>query len=511
MKSTQLAAPEQPIGTPAMGGVARGSSANLVGIAVLASSTLMLTIAVSHWLTKEAAGVFFATTSLFVLATITSQLGTDTALVYFLSRARGKGQAQLAGRYVRLARSPVLVVSVAMGIAVFIFAPELSAAINPDQTATSTNYLRVLAFFIPMASLEVVTLAATRGLASMRANVMIEQLGRPLLQLALVIVVLALGWPGWLALAWAVGYAPALLAAGWWWRRVRPPASVEATEQPSQSDLRREFWRFSGPRALASMGQSAMQRLDIILVAALAGAAAAAIYTASTRFLVVGQMGTRAISLAVQPRLGEALGRRDLVAAKHYYQIATAWLVLITWPMFIIFAIFGRQLLNIFGSGYQAGQQVMMLLSLVMLIATGCGMVDMVLNMAGRTSWNMANVFLSIGVQTVIDVLLIPSRGIWGAALGWAAAIVLSNVVPLIQITLSLGLHPFGRATLLAMMATTCCFGVVGGLTRATMGLSWLSVTVAVVAGAVIYLPGLWLMRNALELTALRGIRSRRT
>ncbi len=488
-----------------MGGVARGSTANLVGLVVLATSTMGLTVAVTRTLSREAAGVFFSTTAVFVLATVIGQLGTNTGLVYFLSRARGAGDLRLVGHYLRLARRPVLVVATGMAVLLFVFAPQISGVVNPDHVQQSTQYLRALAVFIPLAGLENVTLAATRGLGSMRANVVVEQLGRPTLQVALVLLALAAGGSTLLAPAWAAAYLPAAVAAWWWWRRTGARIGGQVVTRPAS--LRRDFWRFTGPRALASVAQSAMQRLDIILVAALAGATAAAVYTAATRFLVVGQMGTRAISLAVQPRLGAALGRGDLAEAEHYYRTSTAWLVLITWPLFLLCVVFGEQLLAVFGPGYRSGADVVLLLSLSMLVATGCGMVDMVLNMAGRTSWNMWNVFLSMGVQMGLDVLLIPRYGIFGAAVGWAAAIALANLVPLAQIGFVMGLHPFGRATVVAGSLAAGCFGAVPALARQVFGPSWAGLLVGASVGLLLYAPLLWRLRKVLELTALRGIR----
>ena len=62
-----------------------------------------------------------------------------------------------------------------------------------------------------------------------------------------------------------------------------------------------------------------------------------------------------------------------------------------------------------------------MVLAAAMLVATGCGMVDMVLTMAGRTSWNLGNVLLALGVNVGLDLLLIPEHGVLGAAIGLAA------------------------------------------------------------------------------------------
>ena len=85
-------APTSPPSAAAMGGLARGSVANLFGAFAMAASTLLLTIAVTHAESRRSAGIFFSTTSLFLLATTIGQLGTNTGVVYFLARAEAAGR-----------------------------------------------------------------------------------------------------------------------------------------------------------------------------------------------------------------------------------------------------------------------------------------------------------------------------------------------------------------------------------------------------------------------------------
>jgi len=442
-----------------------------------------------------------------LLATTVGQLGTNTGLVYFLARCRSLGQTRAIPAYFRAALRPVLVTATAMAIGLFVLAPQIAGVTTPHHVEQTADYLRVLALFVPFVGLENVALAATRGLGAMRANATVEQLVRPVLQVVLVVGAISLSGAALVTWALVFAYLPAGLAAYLWWRRMLPRAVSAAEPMPTTAGVQREFWRFSSPRALASVGQMAMQRLDIVLVGALAGVAQAAVYTAATRFLVAGQMGQRAISLAVQPRLGQALARQDTTAANHYYQISTAWLMLVTWPLYCTLIIFGERLLSVFGKGYDAGIAVLVILSCSMLAATGCGMVDMVLTMAGRTSWNLYNVASALAVNLGLDLWLIPTHGVLGASIGWAVALLVQNLVPLAQVGLVMGLHPFGRPGMLAAVLSLGCYGGVEVILRAVAGPSWLGLGVALAIATLCYAAALWFLRGALHLTALRSRR----
>ncbi len=214
------------------------------------------------------------------------------------------------------------------------------------------------------------------------------------------------------------------------------PTRVKRSHRASMS---RAFWRFTGPRSIASVAQLALQRVDVLLVAALAGLGAAGLYAVAGRFVVLGQFANQGISQAVQPRLAEALAVKDRTAANTLYQTATGWLVLLTWPLYLLVMTYAPAYLGIFGTAYRDAAPIVVVLAAAMLVATGCGMVDIVLSMAGRTAWNLGNVLVALGLTISLDLALIPRLGALGAAIGLAAAVVANNVLPLAQVGLGLG------------------------------------------------------------------------
>ena len=521
--------------------LARGGALNLVGAGLSGAANLGLTVVVARVFSKYDAGVFFSATSLFLILLAAADLGTSTGLVYFIARFRALGTTGRIPGMLRTAFVPLLATSLVLAGLLYGLAPWLADWLVAGDSVSGVRDLRILAVFLPFATLSQACLAGTQGFRVMRATVLVEKLARPSLQLLLVVAAGLLGGGAvLLPLAWAGPYLPAAVAAAAWlavlaYRTAKNggetdrivsagveedgrSADAEAVNGGHTKALRvggseearspgpartPGFWRFTGPRALAGVAQIAIQRLDIVLVSALRGPVEAAVYTAATRFLVVGQLAAQALNQAVQPRLSELLARGDTEGAAGVYQTSTAWLVVLTWPLYLLAASFSWFVLAIFGKGYDTGAPVMIILSLAMLVATACGMVDIVLTMAGKTTWNLYNYLAALVVNVVVNVIAIPPLGILGAAIGWAVALLVKNLLPLTQIWVTLRLHPFSRASLTACGLALVGFGAIPLAVRLLFGDGIVPLAAATLAGLVCYAAGLWRARYLLHLDAM--------
>lgn len=491
------AGPEGGVSRSEMVGLARGGAGNLAGAAFSALAGVGIVLVVTRTAPLAESGTFFALTSLFLILAALSRLGTPTGIVYHVARLRALGDSESSRRVIRMALVPAAAVAVACVVLVIGAARPVIGLLGLDPDL-GTAPLIALALFLPFAVLSEGLLAGTRGLGVMRTTVLLERLGRMALQLVLVVIAAGTGSVLLLALAWAVPYVPTVALAARSLHRMTPQGSRRTAEgAPS----RRAFWRFTAPCAVTSLVQIALQRLDILLVAGFLGPAWAAVYTAATRFVVVGQLGNQAVSLAAQPRLAVSLAGGDVTSTNTVYRTATAWLVLLNWPFFLLCIVYADQMLALFGLEADRGGDVVLVLAITMLVASACGMVDMVLSMSGRTSMNLYNNSAALAVAIGVDIYLIPRIGILGAAAGWAAAILVRNVVPLLQIFTRQRLHPFGAGPAIALGLSGTAFGLLPGLAVAA-GPSW-SLPVATALGAVLFAAGCWLWRAPLHLVVL--------
>jgi O-antigen/teichoic acid export membrane protein len=520
-----------------LAGVARGGVLNLGGAAVAAVCSVGLTAVVTRNFAKPAVGAFFVAMSLFLIVEAVASLGAYNGAIYFIARLRALKAERRIPAIMRAAIVPVVVSSLLGTAAMLVFAGSLSrlllaggasVGVSPDDVARA---LRALAAALPFAALSDTLLGAARGYRDMRPTVLVDRIGRSSLQVLGVLAAAFVGSAALLAPLWALPYVPASIAAYFWLRAIvrrqrkrlkladsANPSSAPSAEDPADNRHGRPnakgFWSFTAPRSLATIAQIVIQRLDIVLVGIMKGPVAAAIYTAATRFLVAGQLGNSALANAAQPQLTHLFTVRDRRGANAVYQVTTAWLILLTWPIYLLAVIFGPSVLSIFGHSYRAGSTVMVILGLTMLVAAACGQVDVVLITTGRSTWSLMNGLLAMLVNIGVDLVLIPRLGITGAAVGWSAAILVSNLVPLVQVAVAAQVHPFGRGTAIAILLTTASFAVIPLGLRAVAGHApWVPLA-GIGAGCVVMAIGLWRLREHLHLAVMPGIaalrRSRR-
>jgi O-antigen/teichoic acid export membrane protein len=495
------------------GRIARAGVLNLVGAGVSVVATFALTIVVTRNTTHDVAGAYFILTSVFLILQA-AKLGADSGAVYMLAQHQALGETNRLRAAMRVAYVPVAVFSLALTAVVWILAPWLSGELLGTASTSAVTAFRVFALCLPFSVVGLVAQSGARGLGTTVPYVAMERVVRPGLQLVgAVVVVLTLGAASWTGLAgsFSLPYILTGVISVPWLIKLRRKAERRAGQEPSPTSRAdwTGFWKFSGPRAGTGLLTLGLQRLDVVIIGVLRGTTDAAYYTAATRFLVVGQTIANALSVAVQHRFSALMARGERADANKLYQMTTTWLILLTWPFYLTWAVLAHRLMGLFGAGYSSAYVVGIVLAMAMLVGTACGMVSMVLDMSGNTGVTLAQTALALTVDVVLDLLLVPKYGPLGAAVGWATAICLNNLLPLATLYRRYRLFPIGRGGMIAMSASVACFVLVPLGVRWIAGDSVIASAASLLGGVIVYAACVWRARATLDLAGLRALRRR--
>jgi O-antigen/teichoic acid export membrane protein len=483
----------------------------MAGAVVSALAGFALVILITNSFDSTTAGVVFSASSLFIVALSLTTLGADVGLGRFVLRYAAEGRPDAIRVVVRTAFWIVLTTSVVVAAVLAVLAPTISHWMGLDQHH-GTLVLVVFALCLPLSTAGSLSLAASRAFGSIRPTVLVDKLGRSLGQPLFVLVVVLTG-AGVLVLsvAWVLPYALTAIVSCVLVHRMLERRAPSTGDRPADAPvLRKEFWSFNWPRAIASVSQIAIQRADIILIGVMISPSAAAVYTAATRFVVLGQFGLQAIQQVLQPQITHLMATDQMAVLSRVFKICSAWNVAIAWPIYLAIGCAPAVYLSVFGGTFaEQGRLTVIVMMLGMLVSVYSGPVDTLLLMAGRSTVSLVNSLVALTVDIGGCLLLIPVMGISGAAVAWAAAVATRSLLGYLQVRRTLHLSPISRASTVSALASVGCFGL-PMLVLTLTGYDTLPAFVVVgVIGVVAYGALLWLAKRTLHLRALRGLFTR--
>ena len=495
--------------------LARQGTLSLVGTAVAAVFGFAYVVVLGRGFGAGGAGLLLESIAAFTILANIVLLGADTGLVRMVPQLVAQGRRQELRRMIKAAFWPPLLASVVAAVGMWAFAPQLADLfIRHDRDAESAvHVLRILAPALPLVTLTALSLAGSRAFGSLVPYVAIHNIALPLSRPVLTVGVIMLGL-GTTAVAWAwsiplagaavLGTLALLQAMA---RSGRRAASEPPAEPPgAHGSVGREFWAFTAPRGLTGVLAVSLLWFDVLLVGAILSTREAGVYAAASRYIVGGTFALQALGVATGPQISRLLAERRRDDAASVYQAATTWLIAISWPGYLTMAAFAPVLMGLFGSEFKSGATSLTILSLALLVLMATGNNKIVLLMGGKSTWNLVITSITLTVNVVIDLILIPRIGINGAAIGWAASTVVDNVLTTYVLHRLLGLDPFGRAYPIVVGWSLLCFGGVGLAIRLLLGASVATLVLHLVIATPIFAFIVWRNRTTFQLHSFRTL-----
>lgn len=497
-------------------GVAASGAIGFVGAVASSVLAFVLIALVGHGGGVVDTGTFFQFVGWFMIAAALLRFGADTGLLRSMAQQSADQRIWDLRQSLRVALGPVVLLSVGVAVVVHLNARTLVLLSGTPDSATAEHIVKVLAWCLPPAVVLSVLMGGLRGLGSVVAFTVVQNIALPALRVALIGVVVALGVGGISGVlnAWAVPL-PVLTVVGivLMLRALREAARgtpADVSERLPTSVAAWNFWSFSSARGVAAFLETSLEWIDVLVVAAFRSPAEAGIYAVATRVARAGLVVETAVRIAVAPRVATLLGRGERKAASVLFTAMARAVILVSWPLFLVLIVFAPTVLGVFGHGFEAGATVLRMLAVAMMLRLAAGMVQSLLLMGGRSQYQMGNKIAAVVASLVLNVLLVPVFGIVGSAVAWVITTALDTALATLQVRRTM--HIALRLRLLVLPAALTLVFAAGCLVARVLGTvsvpavelgGWLPLTVAVVVNGVAYLGLLWALRRRMELVEL--------
>jgi O-antigen/teichoic acid export membrane protein len=413
------------------------SSAALVlaGTVVGSGATLVERVVIGRTLSVDAYGRVSVGLALLTLGTTVSLFGLGQGVPRYMSRA--DSDDRIRGTWVT-----GLLVTLGIGgllaALLFVAAEPLADRFLGGRDAA---LLRAFALAIPVVGAMNAGVAGIRGMENTRYRTLSRDLWYPLSRIGILVVLLSAGF-GVLAAGYAyllAGLGAAIITHALLWRLIPLVGHVE-TDTP-------ELVRFSAPLVISSILSMLLIQTDTLVLGYFWPSSEVALYGAAYPLawglhLVLSAFGF--IYLPLASRLDAAGDHGELDAV---YAVVAKWVYVLTFPGFLAFVAFPRDVLTVFfGARYAGGAPALLFLATGFLINAAAGRNRQTLSALGHTTPLMAMTGVAFLVNLAANLALVPEYGLVGASVASAVSYTMLNVVVCAYLSRRFSIDPLTRS-----------------------------------------------------------------
>jgi O-antigen/teichoic acid export membrane protein len=396
----------------------RGSAWSLLVIGMGLGLTFAAQVILARWLSTEDYGTYRYVVNIGTIAMLFAAMGVPQILVRGIAgaSARTNSAAEIFG-YVEASRyvyAGCVAIVLALGAAAL-------AVLHGRVSEKIFGGLCLLLLLVPFDLLAGRPATILRGLKRVAAALMCDNIVIPL---GLIVFASAF-W-----LAGAEGVMPAIateiLAAATSlifgtlvlrkWLKTRVPA-----ETPLRTRLR-SIVKDSVWLALASPLSQLSRYLDVLILGIFAPMSEVALYAVASRVAALASFGLRASAPVTGPLIAERFAHGDMPGVEKVAFLAAAMSTIYAVGFLTILLLAGHLILGLFGAEYPGALPLLLIMTAGYVVNATVGGVAQLLVMTRHQKAYVMRVVAAVCVNAILNLILIPPYGAFGAAYATLAA-----------------------------------------------------------------------------------------
>jgi O-antigen/teichoic acid export membrane protein len=384
-------------------------------------------------------GFYVLGVTLVQVASILSQFGMDNGVVRYVAHYHAEGDVRRVRGTILQALWVTFALSVALSILLFFGAGFLANRVF-DKPFMETVF-KAFSVSIPFFTVMSMALWATEGFRTVKYATYVQFVVRPLLNLAFIVVfylfgVEVLGAVASYILSMAFGAALAL----YYLRRIFPRLLDRGVRPKFES---RALFAASGPMSVVNLAQQASPWVTLLVLGVFEPVRAVGVYDVAYRTGALSMLVLLAFTGIFSPMVSSLYSRGLLQDLAYLYKDVSYWAFVGALAFFLTTVLLAQDIMAVFGAEFVWGWPVIVLVAAAQLFNSSTGPTFRVLAMTGHQKIAMFAILGATAAAVVLNLVLIPVFGIFGAAVATAATTVLASAVTLFFVRRLLDLWPY--------------------------------------------------------------------
>ncbi len=421
--------------------IVKGAGLFFLGTALSSVLKYIFEFVVARRLGPSSFGVFFLGVTVFKLLEKAGLLEVTHGLLRFIPLRKGEGKPERVAAVIFSGLKIGLWAGAILSLSTIIFSSLIGRHIF--HAPAGGLVLRILSLGLTFSLLAELIAFSLQALGMIKYRVLLRMILEPALSIILAFIFMRFH-PGLGAASTAL-IVPYFLSAIWGYWLLRKISCPRLPKSIFRQGQFKELLAFSLPLFLATMLSFLVYQLTPLMVGFFRSSREVGLYAAALRTSFLLPLILDAFNAVFAPMIADLTNRQEIKKLEELFKVITKWVFSFTFPLFLIFVLFGRELLMLWGKGYEKAYVCLLFLAAGQVVNCGTGPVGNMISMSGRSKLSLANASATLLLHVILNLVLIPRYGFVGAGLSFSLALALVNLARLAEVWFLLRLHPYQR------------------------------------------------------------------
>lgn len=474
---------------------AKGSTVTFAGVIAGQGLFFLIRVLISRLFGAQYLGLLVIGLTITKFIRITSSIGLGRGGMRFISLAIGSHRVDRLYGIIGTSLIIPLFPSVVMSAMLFLFADEV--AVMWFNEVQLVPIFKTFALIMPFETMLLIGLNLSRGFNTTVYSALVENLFIPVSRLVLFFFFFFLGY-GFTSIVYAVilsSIFSALFILILLGKQVREKLKetfrvVYLFKKWRSLEDKQVIISYSVPLFLTGVIGIIMRSVDIFMIGRFLDTSAVGIYAAASVIAtVLSTLLIKSLSSIVSPLIATQYGRDNIYNIRYLYVVTTRWMFYLSLPCMVGIIIARKYVMSIYGDVIMIeGTMVLVILIIGHTVNCITGVVGNVLSMTGYQKKELLTNTITLIMNIILNLLLIPFFGIIGAAVATSVSLIIVNGVRVVMVYNIYQVQPFTRSLFLlsfaAFIVTSVSFAF-----EAYSSLAHINLFLAIVAtGIIIYM-----------------------